>query len=383
MRVLFTSHSGELWGAERSLLELIQELPIKGVEPFLACPPGTPLEAVATESRIPVLPLPVHRINRKANPLALARVGADLTMASAELVRLVRRHRIDLLHANSTVAQFWTGPAARIVGIPSVWHWRDFYEIRWLNRILARMVSVSVAVSQSIYQFAVSQLGREHRIVLVMNGIRDHACVTREVGFPSWRSKLGIRDSEILVVLLGQAIRRKGHEILLRAIASAMKQDSRLHAVFASPQTDEEAAAYVGGLRGLAVALGTVSNSTFIGDVRKPLSLLAEADIVAVPSLREPFGRVAVEAMIVGRPVVASCIDGLAEVVADGVTGLLVPSENPQAFAQALLTLASNPALREAMGQAGRRRATEQFCIRSTADSVMDIYRNLLHERDR
>ncbi len=100
-------------------------------------------------------------------------------------------------------------------------------------------------------------------------------------------------------------------------------------------------------------------------------SRIEEVDIVAVPSLREPFGRVAVEGMLAGRPVIASDIDGLRSIVVDGGTGQLVAPGDPQDLARAISSLAGRPELRAQLGRAGRRRALDRFSITRTAEEVL------------
>src|SRR5881409_1032760 len=111
----------------------------------------------------------------------------------------------------------------------------------------------------------------------------------------------------------------------------------------------------------------------FLGFQPDGAALMAEMDIVAVPSRFEPFGIVAVEAMVQGRPVVASAVGGLTETVVDGTTGRLVPAGDPARLADALADLVRSSALREQMGEAGRERAIALF----SPDRVVAAYKNL------
>ncbi len=109
--------------------------------------------------------------------------------------------------------------------------------------------------------------------------------------------------------------------------------------------------------------------------------LMNSATLVVMPSRwEEPFGLVAGAAALMARPVVASRVGGLAEVVADGETGLLVDKENPAAVARAVTHLLKNPATAERLGQAARRRAQELFGLDGVVDAYAVLYRRLAEE---
>jgi hypothetical protein len=101
---------------------------------------------------------------------------------------------------------------------------------------------------------------------------------------------------------------------------------------------------------------------------------LRASDIVAVPSLREPFGRIAVEAMLAERPVIASAVDGLNEIVIDGTTGLLVSPGNPALLAEGLARILSDPAGWAAKAKVARQRALQLFSISRAAEEVVAVY---------
>jgi glycosyltransferase involved in cell wall biosynthesis len=111
-----------------------------------------------------------------------------------------------------------------------------------------------------------------------------------------------------------------------------------------------------------------------------PVPFLAAADLVVVPSLNEGMGRVLVEAMALGRPVVATRVGGIPAVVVEGETGSLVPPDDPPALARAVSDLLKNPGLRERMGAAGRQRA-EQFSLAVMESRLLDLYRGLCADK--
>ena len=376
MRVLFASHAGRLGGAELSLLELMQELSSKGIAVSLVCAERSPLASAAVDAGVELFPVRLQPLHQRRELRRLVQNGAQVTSAVMRVVGLLRREQFDLVHANTTIAQLWAGPAARIAGVPSVWHWRDFYDIRWLNRLLATTADVVIAVSEAVREFAVSQLGREDKVRVVVNGVQDRWPDRQAPASSTVRQGWGMTQSDLLVALLGQAIPRKGHEILVRAMAGGDLPPEVKALLFVAPDGGNTAF-YLAGLRNLVRALRCEDRVKLVEERQDATTVLPEVDIVAVPSLREPFGRVAVEGMLAGRPVIASDIDGLRSIVVDGGTGQLVAPGDPQDLARAISSLAGRPELRAQLGRAGRRRALDRFSITRTAEEVLQVYQRL------
>jgi glycosyltransferase involved in cell wall biosynthesis len=160
-------------------------------------------------------------------------------------------------------------------------------------------------------------------------------------------------------VLVGRLSPRKGTDVALEAVALLRQagRDVRLTlcgSVFAGYEWFEDQ------LRARAAEADLAGGVELVG-YADPWEWFARADVVVVPSRVEPFGNVAVQAMLAGRPVVASRTQGLAEIVRDGETGLLVPPDDPAALAGALAELLGDPSRAAALAQAGRRDAAERF----------------------
>lgn len=120
----------------------------------------------------------------------------------------------------------------------------------------------------------------------------------------------------------------------------------------------------------------------FPGFVREMPEMMAMLDLVTLTSEEESFGRVLIEAMAASRPVVATRGGGVAEVVVDGETGLLVPMGDVERIASAMASLLADPGLRRAMGEAGRQRAIARFSIEAHARKVEDLYREILADTE-
>jgi glycosyltransferase involved in cell wall biosynthesis len=165
----------------------------------------------------------------------------------------------------------------------------------------------------------------------------------------------------------------KGHVFLLRAIRQLRESGVKDLTCLIIGEGRLEAE-----LKDYAKAAGIEQNVRFLGYRRDIPDLLGLMDMVVMPSLRESFGIVALEAMAMKVPVVASRIGGLEEVVEHEKTGLLVPPGDAAALAEAIRGLADNPEKRRNMGKAGRQRVEQSFGLDSTVQRVEDLYMELL-----
>jgi len=179
----------------------------------------------------------------------------------------------------------------------------------------------------------------------------------------------------VSIGFVGRLVEQKGCDVLISAYArlAAGGLPARLTIVGDGPDRPQ--------LERRVEDLGLSGSVDFLGFRPDGAALMAEMDIVAVPSRFEPFGIVAVEAMVQGRPVVASAVGGLTETVADGTTGRLVPPGDPLRLADALGELVRSSALREQMGEAGRERAMALFSPDRVIAAYTKLYRRLTAAR--
>ncbi len=174
------------------------------------------------------------------------------------------------------------------------------------------------------------------------------------------------------LAVVGRLIPIKGHETLLEAFAAARERVSGLTLEIAGDGTLEA------DLRATAARLGLDDAVSFLGRVAPATPVLERAQIVVVPSLGEGFGMVALEAMERGRPVIASAVGGLPEIVDDGRTGLLVPAGDSAALGEAIADLAADRVRAAVLGAAGRTRALEEFSQERCTDRIEELYRAAL-----
>ena len=283
--------------------------------------------------------------------------------------RAIREVRPDVLHANGNA---WTcqyalsaGVATRGVRTLAVHHAmippRNRRQV-WLNRLKLKRLDGHVAVSRT-----------GARSVEQMSGLASGSVRVIYNGVPDTRVAPLLRRVDGPVIgSVGRLSSEKGHDVLLRALASLPE----VTAVLVGDGPDR------GRLEALAQELALGDRLIMPGWQADPRPWLPTFDVFVMPSRLEALGLAMIEAMLASRPVVASSVGGIPEVVRDGETGILVPPDDPAALSGALRLMLGDPARRERMGRLGRRVAKETFGVRRMVRSYETVYGELLDRKN-
>lgn len=320
----------------------------------------------------------------------LAWALSPLYFACAEraLDRLVRRERIELIHAHWILPNGYV--AARVAkrrGIPFVatLHGTDVFmaERAGFLRAMARRALAAATVVTSCSPdlrdrlLAIGGAQFASKVVLVPNGT-DQVPPAEPAAVRALRHRLGVADDTILVAAVGRLVDKKGFDVLVDAIPALVAHRPRVRVAIggggplAGPLTDR------------ARALGVGDRLILPGALSHPevLALLEAADVVAMPCVRDDRGNidglpiVVLEAMAAGRPLVASRLAGIPLAVNDGTTGLLVPERDPAALATALGRLADDPVFARRLGIAARRRVEAELTWERIALRHTELWRS-------
>jgi glycosyltransferase involved in cell wall biosynthesis len=236
--------------------------------------------------------------------------------------------------------------------------------LRRLDNATARLCARLVAVSHDTKR-AYERQGYPQRIEVVHNGV--DAPPAHANG--SLRAELGIPEGAPLVGEVARLCDVKGQRELIAALAQV--PDARLVLV---GEDLEQGGAFRAGLERDAERAGVRDRVVFAGYRPDARALLGELDVFALPSWTEGLPLGVLEAMASARPVVATPVGGTPELVTDGETGLLVPPRDPDALAAALRRLLADADLRRRLGEAGERRAREEFSLDAMCSRVLAIY---------
>lgn len=368
LRLLFYTHAPEVSGAEHSLLSIAQAAQGRGHTVLLAAPHG-PITEAAVACGVSVAAMPHLALGYTRNPMTLARYLAGAAGPSLALARLTRAYHPHIVHANSARAGLVAAAALRLVQPRPqlVVHTRDAFRAGVLSRLTARTVSHEAAAIVAISRYAAHGLGRFAPVRVLHNAIDLDRYRRDEQAGAALRVRLSLAPEAPLLAVVGQISPWKGHADALEALARVRASCGETHLVIAgSPKFVGKGRRYDNEAyqRDLLTRSGHPDlrgHVHFLGETPDPTPLYSAASALLVPSWAEPFGRVVIEAMACGCPVIATAAGGVPEIVTDGSDGLLVPPRNPPALSAAVLALLGDPALARRLGEQGRRTATTRF----------------------
>ena len=348
--------SGDVAGGQLVALRLAHAARDRGDDVSFVAPSDGPFVARARDEGFGVALVDVGRTYRSRGIARLARLlrGADVL------------HTHTLAGANVT-----SRIAGRLAGVPVVSHLHIANYFRpatkfWLARFdnwTARLCAALVAVSEDTRRAYVEQ-GYPPGIRVVYNGVE-----LAPVDEDGLRDELSIPSDAPLVAEVGRLCDVKGQRELIEALARLPEA----RAVLVGADI-ERGGAFERQLRGHADDLGISDRIVFAGARPDAARVLAAADVVALPSWTEGLPMVVLEAMALGRAVVATPVGGTPEVVLDGETGLLVPPRDSEALADALRRVLEDDDLRRRLGEAGQRRVAESFTADTMSHEVLAIY---------
>lgn len=321
---------------------------------------------------------------------ALGREVQGLTdlLAFVQLTRLLRRIRPQIVHTHMAKAGTLGRLAAFTARVPVVVHTyhghvfhgyfspaksRVFLAIeRWLGRRTDRLLAVSETVRSDLVALGIADPGRFHVVPLGLDLATFLAC---EAYRGQLRAELALPDSTPLVGIVARLVPIKAHEVFLEA-AARLRRDVPECRFLVVGDGDRRA-----DLERQAERLGVADRVRFLGWRPDLARIYADLDVVALCSRNEGSPVSLIEAMAAGRPVVATRVGGVPDLVEDGVTGYLVPADDCDALASAVRALLADPERRQAMGAAGRKRVVPAFSAERLLADVDRLYTELLHEK--
>lgn len=397
-RVVFVDHCAELSGGEIAMLGLLQAF--EDVQTHVILGEDGPLVPRLLQAGLSVEVLPLNpragRLRRRNVTPRAVLVGALFSSAlyTLKLARRLRRLRPDIVHANSLKAGFYGLAAARLAGVPGVWHVRDRIADDYLPPFAVRLVrfwagtAASAVITNSRATSATLPSNRERAVipspVHLTNGVvkkrgPTEGDETLTNGVAKERGPVDKPKRPFKVGMVGRLQPWKGQDVFLRAFAEAFPDGDSRAVLVGSAMFGEER--YEDELRRLAVELG-IEDRVYMKGFRSDVAAeLAELDVLVHASIiPEPFGQVVVEGMAAGLPVVASAGGGPLESITDEVDGLLYPPGDWHALAERLLRLSDDDDLRVRLGNAGIARSRD-FAPDKIAEKVTGVYRRMLGDR--
>jgi glycosyltransferase involved in cell wall biosynthesis len=361
-RILFLDQSGELGGAELCLADLAEA---SGEGSAVLLFQDGPFKRFLSTRNIAVhlaiLPRMASQVSKAASFLTYLRAVPGMTFVMYRGLKVAKD--FDLLYANTAKALIVGAVLAFLLRKKFCFHLHDILSsdhFSGINRrlivLLANRAEAVVANSCATAEAYRANGGKQDLIRVIPNGFS----ISLFQAGPRSERPQGVPAGDFpLVGLFGRITRWKGQDVLIKALAQLPGVHGLIvgEALFTEKDRDfgEE-------LRRLATDLNVAERIHFLGFCPQVVPLLLRVDLVAHCSTSpEPFGRVIVEAMLAGRPVVAAKGGGVLEIIKDNQTGLLVESGNPEALARAIQHLLENPNLASALGESAKRDAEQRF----------------------
>jgi glycosyltransferase involved in cell wall biosynthesis len=373
MRVALYTDSNVFAGTERHILELARGLAGEGIEVSIACPADSPLVGAAA--------------GVSARHIAIAKRGLFDFPAMLKLRALLVSGGLDAVHAHNGRTALAAASAVALAGRGAAVATQHFIDPahagrggvsgrlshaahRWVQRKTKGYVAISKAVRDAMTS---REPGVAEKITVIPNGIGapDHAALrARE----EVRKEFGVAADAPLIVCAARLEPEKDIPTLIHAMDAVVAEFPNARCVIAGEGRDKAA------LEGLLLSTACAGNVTLAGFRKDALSVINAADLFVLPSVAEPFGLVLLEAMALGKPVIATAAGGPVEIVADGGTGTLVTPRDPAAMARAILVYLRDPELRASAGAAGLRRYEHHFTARAMAEATAALYRRALSD---
>ncbi|HEY4303276.1 MAG TPA: glycosyltransferase [Gemmatimonadaceae bacterium] len=342
-------------GGERQTLWLARELSRRSYGTVVAAREGEPLAQRARNERLDVV---------ACNPRSEIDLFAALAMR-----RVIRRRKIDIVHAHTAHAVALAALATAGTGIPFVvarrvdFRLRDNFGTRLKYNNAAKFIAVSEAVAHVLERSGIAPA----RIAVVPDGVDVHRNVTPATHHVT--SEFGIPRESKIAVQVAALVGHKDPLNFVRAIAQARQTAPDVHGLLVGDgplRADVERTIRELNLEGAVHVAGYRTDAD---------ALLAAATVAVLSSREEGMGSVLLDALVFGRPIAATRAGGIPEVVIDDC-GVLVPIENPAALGDAIARIANDSALADRLGAAGRARA-ESFSVERMTDRTIHVYESV------
>jgi glycosyltransferase involved in cell wall biosynthesis len=384
MRVLFVHSPADLYGASRALLRLCHDMRRDGWEVAVVLPEEGGLSRRLAAAGVEVFLIPgIAKIERQnfATAAGAVRFCRDVLSDIRAQRQIIARWRPDVIHTNISIIPS-TAVAAKLAGRRHLWHLRETYgEFPGLWAVYKHIMGVFstriVCCSQvTADQLAGSWAARRARVIY--EGLASNEfCAFSAADVATWRRRFAPEGGPVVGVVGRIRMVRKGQEVFVAAAQQLVGEFPSTHFVCigdAYPGNES----HVEELRRRAEQGGIGHRFAITGDIEDVAAATAALDIAVMPSVvPEPFGNVVMEAMCLGKPVVASVNGGGREQIEDGVTGFLVPPGDADALARALAMLLADPQRARAMGEAGRRRFEAIFTSDKGHAAIRRLYAEL------
>jgi glycosyltransferase involved in cell wall biosynthesis len=368
-RILYVHGIEAIGGAERDLISLLKTLDRHTWEPHVVCPGTGPFRDL-----LHAIAVPTHALSLP--PWRKVRSFFQRRSAAQRLGALVDQLDPAMIHVNDI---WWVPHTVRAIAsrrsnpVPIVAHVRQEIEPAKVQRYGLDRVEAVIAISRQIEQSLIAGGVSTRKVRTLYSGID---LFKRQLTYDGQaiRQMIGIPDGAVLLGTIANLFPRKGYEVMLQALPAIVRAAPTVPYVIVGSDGSD----YADRLKQLAHELKIADRVHIVGFQDPVQPFLASLDLYVHPALMEGFGIAVVEAMAMGKAVVATTTGGLPEVVAQGETGLLVPPGDVESLAATVVSLLQDRVRREQLGRNGSARVHEHFSLDAYVAKVEHLYGQVL-----
>lgn len=382
--ILFIHQSAELYGSDKTLFSLVKEIQLHDIKPIVVLPEEGDLAILLRESNIEIIISPIIKLSRSIfSPINFVKLPFLILSSLNSLEKQLRNHSIDLVHSN-TLAVLIGALYAKWKKIGHVWHVHEIIEkpyfLNKFYRVLVNSLSTKVVFNSkaSFYSLVGKNSSLKAKSSVIYNGVdKPNKIYTLDEINNFKLNEMKLSSETIVVGIVGRISRWKGHLLLLEAFEKLRLQNSNVFLlVIGSPPLDQ-----THFLSNLEKEIFSKKLNEFVKiipfskDIWKYWAII---DIAVVPSTEpEPFGLVAVEALLSKKPVIVAGHGGLLEIIEHQKTGLLFEPNNVDSLMRAIQLLISDQALSAELGINGQKSVLQKFTTQKYVNNFVELYQNI------
>ena len=378
INILFIHQSAELYGSDKTLLLLLKHIDKTKFYPVVVLPNDGPLKSELEKENIKVVIAPVLKVYRKMfTPQNMLQFIKDIKKGVDALDLLNKQHHFDIVYSN-TLAVLLGMIYAKKRKIKHLWHVHEIinhpkFIASIFPKFLLHYSDLVVCNSFATEKNLINRVPKlETKSIVIHNGIELNTSITKL----GCKEDFGFKETDLIVTLVGRISRLKGHKLLLDVFINHISKNENVKLLFVgSPVEGQEY--YLEEIQDCINRNKLQTKVKILPFLNNLNGVWAVTDIAIMPSTEaESFGLVALEAMLAKKPVVASNLGGLSEVVINNETGFLFDPNSKEALSEALFKLIESPSLRSEFCEKGHERVIKEFSIEKHVKQFEAVFQN-------
>jgi glycosyltransferase involved in cell wall biosynthesis len=374
--ILFINRNAVLGGVERVMVTCMLQAREHGFRPVLACPDNGPLPGYATDYGFDVEICAFDWMQRTINPYRLSRYALGLRREGLHVLEICTRQNVKLLYAHGAGSPLYAVHAAKTLDLPVLYHLHDaIAPNRFIRAAMAYCrphISHVICVSEASRDLARTLCFSDSNTEVIYNGVSTAFLGAAPEPTPE------ITGPGPHIGIVGAIVELKGQHILLAAAERILQRAPSAHFWIIGSVCHPDDQHYLDRLHAIANRPSLNGHVTFTGSREDiPRWMVALDAVVMASTLPEALPTVVLEAMALGRRVVATNIGGQLEILRDGETGVLIPPGDPTAMADALLDVVNRPAS-DTMGDNAALEVRSRFTPERFGSELARVYNRLI-----